>query len=339
MQLLIIGGTAFLGRALVDAAQAHQHQLTLFNRGKTNPGLFPEITTIAGDREIALDALGQQDWDAVIDTCSYFPQTVEKSAQYLINKTKQYVFISTLSVYADTRQTNCDESSPVGTLPPDYDGTITGESYGPLKALCEQEVLKYFPENGLIIRPGLIVGPHDYSDRFSYWPYRISRGGEVLAPGRPERFVQFIDVRDLAEWTIHMVEKQANGIYNVNGQPKQTRMKDVLEACQKSSGTSAHLKWLPDSFLIDHGAEPWMELPLWLPESEPSSKGFFDFNISKALKEGLKFRPLNTTISDTSTWLETRPSDHPWRAGLSREKEKDLLAHWHDLQNRNDSSL
>ena len=206
MKILIIGGTRFLGRHLVNSARARGHDVTLFNRGMTNPNLFRNVDMIQGDREKDLDQLSGQ-WDAVIDTCGYFPRIVRMSAEALKDKVDQYVFISSISVYADFKKININESYPVGKIEDETMEQITGESYGPLKALCEKAVQDVFGINSLIIRPGLIVGPHDPTDRFTYWPVRIARGGDVLVPDNPNALTQIIDVRDLSDFIIHLVEQ------------------------------------------------------------------------------------------------------------------------------------
>ncbi len=213
MKLLVLGGTVFLGRHLVEAATARGHSVTLFNRGQHNPELYPEVEKLRGDRDSDLSALQGRRWDAVIDTCGYLPRAVRASAELLADAVDHYTFISSISVYADFHTPAMDESAPVGTLADETVEEVTGETYGPLKALCEQAAERALPGRVLNIRPGLIVGPHDPTDRFTYWPVRVARGGEVLAPGRPHVPVQVIDGRDLAEWTVRMVEaRQVRGL-------------------------------------------------------------------------------------------------------------------------------
>lgn len=328
MHILILGGTIFLGRALVEAALTRGHTLTLFNRGKSNPNLYPDVECLCGDRDGDLRALQGQQWDAVIDTCGYVPRIVQQSAELLANKVAHYTFVSSISVYANSKQAGIDESGPVGVLEDPTVENITGESYGPLKALCEQVVERLHPNRTLIIRPGLIVGPNDRSDRFTYWPHRIAQGGKVLMPGRPERCVQFIDVRDLSEWMLTMMENAKTGIYNADGPTRPIAMRKLAETCVNVSQSEAELSWIPDEFLLEHDVGPWMDMPLWIPESDPDAVGFFAFDCNKAIREGLKFRPLEETIHDTLTWANTRPNDHQWRAGITREREIELLNQW-----------
>lgn len=328
MQILIIGGTVFLGRALVDAALERGHEITLFNRGRSNPGLYPQVEKLTGDRRSDLSALDDRRWDAVIDTCGYIPREVRLSAEKLAAATDHYTFISTLSVYADNSQTGIDESAPVGTLEDETTEEVTGPTYGPLKALCERAAEVAMPGRVLVIRPGLIVGPHDNSDRFTYWPYRVAQGGAVLAPGRPGRRVQFIDVRDLAEWTVRMVEEGRTGIYNADGPQQPLPMGDLLAACKAVSGSDAELVWVSEEFLAAHQVGAWMEMPLWVPESDPANAGFFAFDNRKAIAHGLTFRPLTETVQATLAWAAARPADHPWRAGMKPEREAELLEAW-----------
>ena len=328
MKILIIGGTVFLGRALVEVALSHGHQVTLFNRGRTNPDLFPQVEKLVGDRDGNLKALAGRGWDAVLDTSGYVPRVVRQSVQALSAGVDHYTFISSLSVYADSSQPGVGEDGPLATIPDPSVEEITGDTYGALKALCEQVVAETLPGRSLILRPGLIVGPHDRSDRFTYWPHRVAQGGQVLVPGSPGRLLQFIDVRDLAEWNIRLVEAGKTGIYNANGPKQPVPMGELLEVCRTVSGSAVDFTWVDEKFLLDQGVEPWMELPLWIPESDTEAAGFFAFDISKALLDGLAFRPLTETVRDTLAWDASRPPDHDWRAGLASERESELLDLW-----------
>ena len=324
MKILILGGTRFLGRHLVEAALARGHTITLFNRGKSNPGLFPQIETITGDRETGLDLLSGQAWDAVIDTCGYVPRIVQLSARALKNSAQSYVFISSISVYSDTSKIGINESDPLGRLEDQSIEEINGESYGPLKALCEQAVQNVFPGQSLVIRPGLIVGPHDPTDRFTYWPVRVARGGQVLAPEKPSVPIQIIDVRDLSEFVIKLVEAKATGVYNATGPEYELRLGTLLAACKTVSGSDAGFSWAPVDFLAEHKVEPWSDLPVWIPDT-PADAGFSRIDVSKAIAAGLTFRPLDDTIRATLDWAQTRPADHAWRAGLTPQREQELL--------------
>jgi 2'-hydroxyisoflavone reductase len=328
MEILILGGTVFLGRALVEAALNNGHRLTLFNRGHTNPGLFPQVERLTGDRAGDLSALGGRRWEAVIDTCGYVPRLVRRSAELLAGSVQHYTFVSSLSVYADTSQTGIDESAPVGVIDDPTVEEVNGETYGPLKALCEQAAEAAMPGRVLVVRPGLIVGPHDPTDRFTYWPRRVAQGGEVLAPGRPERAVQFIDVRDIAEWTISMVEAGNTGVYNADGPHQHLSMGDLLETCRDTSGGEAAFTWVSEAFLLEQGVEPWTEMPLWVPDSQPENAGFFAFDSRKAVAEGLSYRPLAETVRATLEWDAAQPADRKLRAGISRQREAELLERW-----------
>jgi 2'-hydroxyisoflavone reductase len=323
MKLLIIGGARFLGKALVEAAVARGHMLTLFNRGQTNPDWFPNIEKIHGDRNQDLSALHGRRWDAVIDTCAYFPRQVRTLLAVLGSQINHYTFISSISVYADFSQPGLDEDSAVATISnPDLE-EVTGETYGALKALSEQAAEAGLPGRVLTLRPGLIVGPFDPTDRFTYWPVRMARGGEILVPDSEDWNTQIIDVRDLATWTIDLVEKGTTGIFNATGPAQPLTFGELLNTCQAVSQSDAHLYWASNQFLLDHGVEPWSELPLWLPGPEEAGGNYV--NIQKALHASMLFRPLEGTIRDTLAWEATRPEGHAWRAGLSPDKEAELI--------------
>jgi 2'-hydroxyisoflavone reductase len=328
MKILILGGTVFLGRALVEAAMLRGHELTLFNRGRSGPDLYPEIERLKGNRDGGLSVLAGRSWDAAIDTSGYVPRLVRDSAEMLREAVGHYTFISSLSVYSDFKQPGMDESGPLGKLNDESIETVDGETYGPLKALCEQAAESAMPRRVLVIRPGLIVGQYDPSDRFTYWPERVRRGGEVLAPGKPGRMVQYIDVRDLAEWNIRMVETGKTGVYNANGPEEPQAMQALLEACKTASGSEARFNWVSEKFLEEQGVEGWSEMPLWLPESDPEYGGFFSVNVSKAQSDGLTYRSAVDTAQATLEWSVTRPADHAWRAGITAEREAALLELW-----------
>jgi 2'-hydroxyisoflavone reductase len=330
MHILILGGTRFLGRALVEAALAEGHEVTLFNRGKTNPDLFPEIERLIGERDGDLGALKGRRWDAVIDTCGYVPRIVEQSARLLASQVEHYTFISSLGIYADFSQIGLKESAKPSKLEDELVEEVDNQTYGPLKAACEVVVERVQPERALIVRPGLIVGPYDPTDRFSYWPWRVAQGSSVLAPGKPAREIQFIDVRDLSEWIVDVVSKGVTGQYNTNSSPGKWTMSDLLETCHDASNSDAELVWMDDAFLVEHEVGEWMEMPLWIPESDESMAGFFKFDVSKAEAAGLKFRHLLDTVNDTLAWLNERPSDQEWRAGMRSEREQELLRVWQD---------
>jgi 2'-hydroxyisoflavone reductase len=331
MKILILGGTKFLGRHLVGVALARGHEVTLFNRGITNPNLFPNLETIIGDRGQDIEKLSDREWDTVIDVAGYVPRIVRLSAQALEKSVKRCVFISSISVYADFKKASMDESYPVGKLEDETIEEVNGETYGPLKALCEKTVQEIYGDRALIIRPGLIVGPHDPTDRFTYWPMRVKRGGDMITPDKPQTPIQIIDVRDLSEFIIKLIEDNASGIYNATGPDYELMMGEFLEACKRVSGSVATFHWASVEFLQEHEVAPWSDMPVWIPDTEEDA-GFSRVDISKAINAGLRFRPLEETIRDTINWAETRPTDHKWRAGLDPIKEKILLT----LLKRND---
>jgi 2'-hydroxyisoflavone reductase len=344
MKLLILGGTRFVGRHLVTAALARNHEITLFNRGKHPSAALTNVETIYGDRNSDLVRLQGRRWDAVVDTSGYLPRTVRASAESLSNSVDRYVFVSSLSVYTDFSVCGIDENAPLAMLTRDQleeanaidssgqaSAVTYGKMYGALKALCERAAEEVLPNRVLIIRPGLIVGPDDYTDRFTYWVVRVARGGEVLAPGRPDRYVQFIDVRDLAEWTVRMIERKETGVYNVNGLANNLTMERMLEECKAVSDSDASFTWISDNFLLQEKVAAWSEVPLWMPEEgAPHLKGFMFINSNKAVGSGLSFRHLNNTIRDTLTWRETNRMDEELKAGIDTAKEQRLLRKWHE---------
>lgn len=326
MKLLIIGGTRFLGRALVDEGLAAGHELTLFNRGQSNPQLYPRVEQIHGNRDGGLGALSGRRWDAVIDTCGYVPRVVRASAEFLSEMVDHYTFISSLSVYAEPIPADLGESGAVGVIADESEEAITGETYGPLKALCERAATTAMDGRALHVRAGLIVGPHDQSDRFTYWPARVARGGEVLAPVGPDYRVQFIDVRDLARWILSATEARRSGPYNVTGPRTSLPIGSLLATCRDVAGSDARFTWVSEAFLLAHEVTPFTELPLWVPEE---FGGFNAFNIDKALTAGLTFRPLAETVRDTLEWARGR-TEHTWRNGLTPEREARLLQAWRE---------
>jgi 2'-hydroxyisoflavone reductase len=335
LRILILGGTGFTGPYQVRYALSRGHKVTTFNRGKSHPGELPsEVEQLIGDRNGQLDALKGRTWDVVIDNPTTLPVWVRDAAQILKGNVNRYVFISTISVYGDVK-TGVDENAPTekyeGTDP--YKETIEAvkasgyKTYGPLKALSEKEAEKWFPGKTLIIRPGLIVGPRDESDRFTYWPVRIDRAGEVLAPGDPSDAVQFIDARDLAEWTIRMVENRDTGIYNATGPAKPLGIGRMVDEIKDSLKSNANFTWVNEQFLTQQKVEPWSDMPVWAGKES----GIAKTNINRALNKDLTFRPLAETARDTLGWFKSLPQErqsHP-KAGLLPEREAEVLAQWH----------
>lgn len=325
MNILILGGTRFLGIHLAMAAAAGGHAITLFTRGKTQPPVPLDVEHVLGDRRAGdFAALRGRRWDAVIDTCGYIPREARLVAHALGDAAAHYTFVSSISAYASSAQPN-HEDSPLATLGDPSTEEVTGETYGGLKAACEREALAGFGSRALIIRPGLIVGRFDPTDRFTYWAWRMAQGGEVAAPGRPERAAQYIDAQDLAAWMIRMVEGRITGAFNATGPVQPAPMADVLAACQRAAGVPAQVRWLPESFLLAQNVQPWMEMPLWIPESDPDNAGFMKVNIDRALAHGLAFRPLDDTARDALAWARMRGEAHVWKAGITSEREAELL--------------
>jgi 2'-hydroxyisoflavone reductase len=326
-RILVLGGTGFLGPAIVEAARPRGHVLTLFNRGKTNPGLFPDLEQLHGDRDGGLDALRGRTWDAAIDTSGYVPRIVSMSAAQLAPAVRQYVFISTISVYADGMPAGSDEGAPLAAVP-DPRSEDVKQHYGGLKALCEKAAEDAMPGRVAAVRPGLIVGPRDPTDRFTYWPVRVTRGGEVLAPGDGKDPVQVVDVRDLAAWLVEVVERGVTGTFNAVGPARRLEMAALLADCARAAGTSPALTWVPASFLEKEGVAPWSDLPVWVPVGPDS--GFTQVSCARAIAQGLRFRPTVETARDTLAWWATLPEDRRARprAGIPPEREAEVLARW-----------
>jgi 2'-hydroxyisoflavone reductase len=333
LDILVLGGTGFLGPAIVEAALPRGHKLTLFNRGKTNPHLFPEVEKLQGDRDGKLDALTGRKWDAVIDTSGYVPRVVKMSAELLADASRHYVFISTISVYAGFDKPNADETAPLATLP-DPKSEDVAQFYGPLKALSEQAAESAMPGRVTNIRHGLIVGPRDPTGRFTYWPVRLARGGEVLAPGSGADPVQLIDVRDLAEWIIEVIEKKHMGVYNALGPAERLEMSAMLAGVAQGIGvTGPQLTWVPTDFLDKHKVAPWQDMPVWIPATGEMA-GAGTMSNTRAVARGLRFRPIADTGKATLDWITgldpaTR-SKMTSRAGLKPEREAEVLAAWHE---------
>jgi 2'-hydroxyisoflavone reductase len=319
MRILVLGGTQFLGRHVTEIALERGHDVTLFNRGRTRPELFPETEKLRGDRDGDLGALAGRDFDAVVDTSGYVPRVVAETIGAL-GDVGHYTFVSSISVYADLSSAPT-ESSPVAELQQPTEEWR--EAYGELKALCEQVVVERFP-GAFVPRPGLIVGPWDPTGRFTYWPARLADGGRVLAPLPREADAQVVDVRDLGGWIVRAAEDGTSGTFNAVDRP--TTRETLIETCRTVGGADAEIVWVDAEFLVGEGVGEWMELPLWL--SDPGHRGMLSVDPSRAFEAGLTTRPLAETVHDTLEWVRSgdAPDDVP--AGLDRQKERSLLDEW-----------
>jgi 2'-hydroxyisoflavone reductase len=329
--LLILGGTGFIGPHLTEQALARGWKVTHFNRGKRKPEGIAGVEHLSGDRDGRLDALKGRTWDAVIDNSGYVPRIVRMSAELLAPNVGQYLFVSSISAYASFAKPN-DEDSPLARLPDETVEKIDGETYGGLKVLCEKAAQAAFPGRAIIVRPGYIVGPLDPTDRFTYWPVRVAKGGEMLAPGAPPDPVQVIDARDLAAWMLGLVERKAFGVYNAVSPPRMFTIGGVIDTSRKVTGADTTITWVPADFLarLLTGQEA---LPPWEDANGPQAGGSLT-NVDRALRTGLTIRPLEETIRDTLAWHATRPADRQakLRAGLAPEREAAILAAWHGTQ-------
>ena len=338
MKLLILGGTRFLGRHIARQAIDEGHVVTLLHRGRSGAGLFPEAEHCIGDRDGDLAAiLGDGGpWDAAIDTSAYFPRQVRRAAAVLADRVGQYQLVSTISVYAAFDALATTEDAPLATLVDPEAATVTGETYGGLKALCEDAAFDAFDARCLVSRPGLLVGPHDPTGRYTWWPQRLQRAAadpaqaEVLAPGDPDAPVQYIDARDAAAWMLRQAEAASSGVFNLTGPEQPTTMGELLETLCTALAPAAHLRWVDEAFLLAQGVAPWTGLPLWLPRADA---GLQRIDITRALATGLACRPAEVTAADTAAWAASAPlppAEGPMRprVGLTPEREAALLAAW-----------
>lgn len=322
MRLLVLGGTRFVGRHVVELALAGGHTVTLFTRGKSNPDAFPSVEHLHGDRDAGdLDALRGRTWDAVIDTCGYVPRVVRQSAELLKDAVDRYLFISTISVYDDPVAAGADEDAPLKTLADETTEQVTGESYGGLKVLCERAALDVFGDRAVIVRPGMIVGQYDHTDRFTYWVTRVASGGEVFAPGIPTRPVQMIDGRDLGAFQLHLLAAGTVGVFNATGAAQPYPWGAWLDGMREATASDATFTWADDAWLEAHGVSG-AEMPFWVPAPYD---GVFAVSVARGVNAGLSFRPFADTVRDTLAFDRTRPAEYVRRAGVSAERERELL--------------
>ena len=331
LRILLLGGTRFIGIPITELAVKRGHTVTFFNRGRTNTDLFPGIERIKGDRGGPLDALKDRKWDAVIDTSAYVPRAVKMSADLLAPNVGQYLFVSSISVYPSFTEPRT-EASPVGTLKDETVEKVDGETYGPLKALCEKAAEASMPGRVTVLRPGLIVGPHDSTDRFTYWPARAARGGDMLAPGTPKDRIQLIDARDLAAFALDALEQRVVGTFNVISPPGMFSMGDVVGESIRAARSLAkpspapRAVWASAAFLEKQKVEGWSDMPVWL-DARGQEAAFADTSVARALKEGLKITPIRKTAADTLEWHLKRPEAErtKLKAGIDPAREQEVL--------------
>jgi 2'-hydroxyisoflavone reductase len=339
LRILILGGTGFTGPEQVEYALTRGHSVTLINRNKTRPDFFKgRVEQLIGDFNGDMSALEGRKFDLVLDNPTTLPYWVRNAAHYLEGNVGHYIFISTISVYPDNSKEWADETDGLTPLPPGLDPFTVPPAdarkyYGALKTVSEAEVEKHYPGRNTIVRPGLIVGPLDATDRFTYWVYRVDKGGEVLAPGSPSDPVQFIDSRDLAEWMVRMGENRTTGIYNATGPAKPMGMGEMLEGIKAATGSNATFTWVPADFLAQQKIRAWRDMTVWVPPIG-RNVGFSEKSIARALARGLTFRPLAVTVKDTLAWNKTRPAEQLAAlaqgavGGISAEREKEVLDAW-----------
>jgi 2'-hydroxyisoflavone reductase len=323
----------FVGRHLVEAALDRGDEVTLFNRGRTNPELFPDVEQVRGDRETGLAAVAGRRWDAVLDPSGYVPRVVRVSVEELAGATEHYTFVSSVSAYRDFTTLAIAEDYPLAELAEESEDVSA--HYGALKAACEAVVAEAFGDRALIVRPGVVVGPYDWTNRFGYWVRRIAAGGDVLVPGPMDAPTQVIHARDLADWILEMAERREGGTFNTV--TPRGPLIELLSQIRDVTGSDARFVEVDESFLLERGVEPWDELPLWLaPEANPGIWGMTAVDASRAGRAGLRHRPLAETIREVLAWEEEPVSkdygpaalSHP----LSRARERDLLAAWATLK-------
>lgn len=336
MDILVLGGTVYLGRHMVDAALARGHRVTLFNRGRSQPNLYPEVEKLVGDRDGDLSALQGRKWDAVIDTSGYVPRIVRRTAEALQGNIGHYVFVSSVSVYDDFRPDQDEDSATPATMPDETSEDI-GRYYGALKRRCEQVLDDLFPSRALHIRAGFIVGAYDTNNRFPYWVRRVARGGDVLAPGHPDDPVQIIDARDLADWAVRKAEDGTAGPFNVTGPATPLRFETMLDAIRSAVGGDARWVWVDSDFLSANQIAPMDGIPFWIPAAY---RGFVTRRIDRALQHGLTFRPLEETVKPIWDWLQNVPERTQStgvvtiNSGISAAREAELLAAWQESRNK-----
>ena len=345
LKILMLGGTGFLGPIIVRYALDRGHEVTLFNRGSRDE-MFPDLEQLQGDRyeDNALEPLKGREWDVAIDTWTYLPYIVRRSAEALRDSIKNYIVVSTISVYGDRNTIDMTEDAPLATMPDELVDTIRtnreiGAHYGALKALCEQTVEEVMGGRSCNVRPGLIVGPRDPTNRWTWWPYRVRKGGAMIGPGQPGHYTQIIDVRDCGEFCVTAAERTLHGSYNAVTPARAITMGGMLDTCRRISGSNARFTWIDADFLREQGLSAWGHLPAWIPPTAPGYEGFGQMSVERSIANGLTHRPLEDTIQATLDWLDTLPPEAIARldaglterggAGVPPEMEARVLEAWH----------
>ncbi|GGJ49019.1 NAD-dependent epimerase/dehydratase family protein [Deinococcus roseus] len=327
MNVLVLGGSRFVGWYIVHSLLRAGHRVSVFNRGRSNTDLPEEVEQLVGDRNTNLAALEGRNWDAVIDVNAYVPRQVRQVVEVLKGRVEHYLLISTISVYADSAEPPISEDSPVIELEDRDTEAVTGETYGGLKVLCERTLAELWGEKHTILRLGLVVGGRDMTFRFPFWVKKALEGGEMIAPGKPVSPVQFVFVRDIADFTVHTLEKHLYGTFNAAREPE--LWGEVMREIVHQAGTHASLTWVDSTFLLEHGVRPWVDLPIWLPE-QPEFLGMLSVSDRKAKLNGMPSSPLSEVVADMTTWARTQP-DEAFKEGLSQERIQEILKQWHTL--------
>lgn len=344
MKILMLGGTGFLGPVMVRHALARGHEVTLFNRGSRDE-MFPELEQLSGDRyeEGALEVLKGRTWDVALDTWTYLPYIVRRSAEALRDSVSSYLMVSTISVYGDRNTVDMTEDAELATMPADVVDTIRtnreiGQYYGALKALCERTIEEVMGGRSCNVRPGLIVGPRDPTNRWTWWPWRVRQGGEMIGPGKPGYYTQIIDVRDCGEFCITALERGLRGSYNCVTPARAITMGGMLETCRKVSGSDATFTWIDEAYLEERGVTAWGHIPAWIPPTTEGYEGFGQMSVERSVADGLTFRPLEETVRATLEWIDTLNAEqvaaiagghvNGRNGGVPPAMEAEILAAW-----------
>lgn len=328
LDILVLGGTGFIGPHEINYARARGHNVTMFNRGKTAPGMFPDVEALIGDRDDQLDSLKGRDWDAVIDNSGFYPRHARLSAELLYGHVDTYMFVSSISAYADDMQVDADEYSTAYAVmddPTDESDSPYGRTYGPRKALCEQEVTKVFGDRAINIRPGIITGTGDPTERLRHWLKRMQAGNEILVPGQEDLPVQYIDAADMTGWMVRMLEEGGSGPYNAVGAEEPYRARPLLEGIRNATGSKSQLTWVDWEWIRRNTADE----PAYAPWYGQGPIPFMQVNNDRALATGLTFRPIGETAKDMIAEFDGQRGSLFGRGGFDLETEAALLKRWH----------